>query len=343
MMLEVEHDNFRAALEWLVPNDPESAWGLAGALGNFWVFNGHYIEGRHWLEQVLALPHPETPSTARVDVLAWAGLLAHYQGDHGQATSRLSEALVGARALDDARRIGETLLTLGVVAEDSGAYDEAAAYLEESLEVHRRLNDRHLESLTLVHLGIVSYGKGDLEQAEAQCVAARALTRGAGGVTTQFLVPLTLGHIATELGALQQAAIWYREVLALFDDHSGLASMLEHGHAEAVARTVAGVALLAAAQGQAGRAARLFGMAEAARAEVGLVLTLPESAAYERATEAARSEIGEHAFADAVDEGRRTSAQQVLGEVETVLGEASSHPGSSSADHPSGPHPDGRV
>jgi hypothetical protein len=54
------------------------------------------------------------------------------------------------------------------------------------------------------------------------------------------------------------------------------------------------------------------------------MLTLPESAAYERATEAARNQIGEGAFADAFDEGRTASAAQVLTEVETVLEDASS-------------------
>jgi tetratricopeptide (TPR) repeat protein len=258
--------------------------------------------------------------------MSWTGraCLPHYQGDHAEATTRLTEALMTARELQDAVRISETLQVLGIVAEDSGAYVDAARFLEEAMEIHHDLDDRYSEATTLAHLGIVSYGRGDIEQAEAQGLAARALAREVGNLTAQFMTPLMLGHIATTVGAPRQAAGWFREAFAVIGGFGGLASVLERGDdSEGVARALAGVALLAATQFQAVRAARLFGMAEAARAPTGLMLTLPESAAYERATEAARNQIGETLFEDAYDEGRSASVQQVLAEVETVLGNAS--------------------
>ncbi|QLQ08678.1 MAG: hypothetical protein HZY76_23665 [Anaerolineae bacterium] len=53
--LEQEADNLRTALAWLLANGllPAAA-GMACALGAFWRRRGHYSEGRHWLEQVLA-------------------------------------------------------------------------------------------------------------------------------------------------------------------------------------------------------------------------------------------------------------------------------------------------
>ncbi|TMC88278.1 MAG: hypothetical protein E6J22_16015, partial [Chloroflexi bacterium] len=61
--LEREHDNLRAALQWVIEqagkddsgqravNRGEMALRLAGALRSFWVAHGHISEGRHFLER----------------------------------------------------------------------------------------------------------------------------------------------------------------------------------------------------------------------------------------------------------------------------------------------------
>src|SRR5262249_18322284 len=100
-------------------------------------------------------------------------------------------------------------------------------------------------------------------------------------------------------------------------------SLWEGGRLQGPSRLVAGVALLSAAQGEALRSGRLFGMAEAAQAQIGLVPTLPESAVYERAIEVAKRQVGEADFAQGVAVGRGASAEQVLAEVEAVLRDAS--------------------
>src|SRR5262249_34573498 len=48
--LEIEHDNLRAALDWVLDNDqPELAVRLTGALWHFWYVRGHLREGGAWL------------------------------------------------------------------------------------------------------------------------------------------------------------------------------------------------------------------------------------------------------------------------------------------------------
>jgi non-specific serine/threonine protein kinase len=48
--LAAEHDNFRAALGWLLERaDVDRAQRLAGALGRFWFFSGHLSEADLWL------------------------------------------------------------------------------------------------------------------------------------------------------------------------------------------------------------------------------------------------------------------------------------------------------
>ncbi len=47
--LAAEHDNLRAALEWLLAHEPFSALQLVVALLEFWKTRGHDSEARHWL------------------------------------------------------------------------------------------------------------------------------------------------------------------------------------------------------------------------------------------------------------------------------------------------------
>jgi len=321
--LEVEHDNFRAALEWLIASDSDAAWELASALGEFWYNNSHLSEGRRWMDRVLTLPYSHAPSVTEHDVLHWAAMLAHYQGDQAQATTLLTRALSVARRLDDARRIALTLQGLGIIAEDSGAYDQAARFLEEAVEFHHTVDDRHEEAVTHFHLGIVAYGQRDFQRAEAACLTARGLAGKVGNRPAALMAALVLAHVAIAVDDPRQAASWYQEVLAITGEFGGFVSLWERGRLEPPSRLVAGVALLAAAQGAALRSTRLFGMAEAARSLIGLVPTLPESAVYERAIEAAKREVGEAAFDQTLEMGRHASAEEVLAEVEAALASAS--------------------
>jgi non-specific serine/threonine protein kinase len=53
-VLAGEHDNFRAALSWSLPEDGETGPRLARALGGFWLARGLLQEAQDWLERTLA-------------------------------------------------------------------------------------------------------------------------------------------------------------------------------------------------------------------------------------------------------------------------------------------------
>ncbi|MDQ5874695.1 MAG: adenylate/guanylate cyclase domain-containing protein, partial [Actinomycetota bacterium] len=52
--LESDHDDLRAALEWLAAHDPDGELELAGSLGWFWLSHAHLPEGRRRLTDSLA-------------------------------------------------------------------------------------------------------------------------------------------------------------------------------------------------------------------------------------------------------------------------------------------------
>src|SRR5215203_4243609 len=90
--LEADHDNLRAALDWLAHSaEPEAFLRLARSLSLFWLFRGPYEEGRAWLEK--ALPRDgETSPLPRRDALFGLGLLAVNQDDIARAESCFGES-----------------------------------------------------------------------------------------------------------------------------------------------------------------------------------------------------------------------------------------------------------
>ena len=76
-VLDREHDNLIAALEWTsAVGETEHEIAIAAALGPYWSLRGRYAEGCSWLERVLALPSGEHDAI-RVTALIELGLLKY--------------------------------------------------------------------------------------------------------------------------------------------------------------------------------------------------------------------------------------------------------------------------
>ena len=69
---------------------------------------------------------------------------------------------------------------------------------------------------------------------------------------------------------------------------------------------------MVAARGQAHRATRLSGAAEALRAAIGVPLRPHEQASHTQAVQALRAALGEEAFANAWAEGRALSLEEAV-------------------------------
>jgi len=90
--LECEHDNLRAALQWLAESsEPEVALELASALIKFWYRRGYLSEGQHWLETLLA--RGVGGNALRAEALNGAAVLAANQGNFRMAAIWFGESL----------------------------------------------------------------------------------------------------------------------------------------------------------------------------------------------------------------------------------------------------------
>jgi len=300
--LEREDANLRAALAWSKANQDavETGLRLAGVLYYYWFLLGSLREGRTWLEEMLARTARTERSAARGRALLGAGMLAWAEGDYEAASPRAEESLSIVREAGDKRLTGWAEAVLGVVRLGQGNTVAARPLLEESRTLFKDLGDVWNEAFTLYALGSVVYGSGDPAAARAFYEESLRLFQEQGDVHCSWYASLALSALqvvvstqgdqemarlldqqlqplmqrARNRGALvlflinigdiwlhrwgdkQQAKVLYRESLSLWRN----LQRVEQGIG--IVKALAGLAEVAAAQGQAERAGRLFGVAD---------------------------------------------------------------------------------
>ncbi len=142
-LLETEHDNLRAALEWSQGTRPELGLRIAVVLIDFWDTHGHLTEARRWLETMLQKTAHLDPSPARVDALLGAMAFAIRQTDLEISRKLLEDGLALARAIDYNAGIARGLMARGVVAEYfEGDFEKAEEYYNAGLDIYRRTGDK---------------------------------------------------------------------------------------------------------------------------------------------------------------------------------------------------------
>jgi tetratricopeptide (TPR) repeat protein len=259
------------------------------------------------------------PSAALAWTLNGAGALAHFQGDSSLSTSSAERSVNLFRKLDDPLGIGYALVTLGIIAEDRGDYAAAEPLFAEAQVRFDRVGAAADRGLALYHAGVIAYGRGHLDQALDRLEEAVRLGRASGIAVVSIAAPLGyMGLIFTERGELASAADACEEALAL---------TRESGDQEGYVRRLAGLAVLAAACGCLEPAVRLLAAAEALRVCIGLLPhALPESLAYDRVLDIARSHLGKATFDEAWLAGISMSPDECLTDVQTIMRAARQSP-----------------
>lgn len=207
-LLEAEHDNFSAALEWSLAageSESESALALAGILARFWVVRGHIGQGRRWLDGALAAARPADDRRLLAAALDGAGLIAHVQADHDAQTGYVGQSLRIWRELGDDARIANGLGQLGAVAHARGDYPAARQIYNEALEFAERSGNVRQLALTLSGLGLLSLHSGELAEATGYYEQSIARFREAGDLRSATLILGNLGVAALNSGDLDLA------------------------------------------------------------------------------------------------------------------------------------------
>jgi len=321
--LRCEHANLRAALDFCLTEPGERRYGMrmAGALWFYWIPCGFLQDGRYWLDRVLAAD-PE-PSPERARTLWAAGYVATRQGDIGTALAVLDECRELALRLGDTAKLAQALQAIGLAELFGNALPRAAAVLEEALACHRAMHDEpdsHL-AITLFCLAFTCCLGGDVDRAmvlleECQTVCE---SRGEQWSLSWGLWGLGLARwIRTDLPGASAAM---RESLAikhLFNDLVGDLMAIEC------------LAWIAAASGEAARAARLLGAGQHLWQPLGTFLYGNKTYLgwHGQCESRARAALGDRAFEQVYQEGTRLSADAA---VAFALGEREETPAGESA------------
>ena len=311
-MLDTERANLRAALSWLddEPSEPELFLRLAAAMGIYWSGQGHYQEGRRWLERALA-HGSDGEAVDRASALVRLGLIEAYQAANQHAENHLTEGLALAREAGNAHHTTHALLGLGALAIQQGDHDRGEELLEESLAAAQGVTDQRLAGLlagqVLVNLSAPPRARWDHALAAERLEAALRRLREAGGsISSEILALGDLGDLARDRGEHARALGLYHEALRLVRGNPGT---------RVVTDVIEAVGVVATAVGQAERGARLLGAAGARRERMGLRYRVVENeVALERAVAAARAALGEVAFATAWAAGRNLRPEEAVAE-----------------------------
>jgi predicted ATPase/transcriptional regulator with XRE-family HTH domain len=306
--LEEEHDNLRAALRWaLERREIELALGLAGASWKFWELHGHLSEGRRWLAGALSIPESgrktKSMMASRAKALFAAGRLAERQGDNSSAQPLLEESLAIARQIDDKPVIAHALHNLSNLATYRGAYAAGRTLAEEGLAIRIELGDKWGMANTLHNLGFQAEAMGDYAAAREFFERSLAISRELGD---NWGIAYSLDGVG--LLVLEQGD--YALANSLIEE--GLALRRELGDKSGIARSLERLARAAGRDGRPGRAARLYGAAEALRDKEDIPMMPVDRPVHEQAVAEARSRAGKAEWSKAWQEGREMTVEQAI-------------------------------
>jgi predicted ATPase/DNA-binding SARP family transcriptional activator len=288
VQLDREHDNFRAALDFLAEaGEADLQLRLGRALARFWLIRGYGGEGSARLEVALAAPGRQDPRV-RAGALRSAALLAWRQGDFDTAERYAQETISLARTIGDQE---EELTGLSVLASTVQARDDrerARTLQEEYVELARKLGDENGMAIGLSNLAAIASLEGEAERARELASESLVHARAAGA---RELEAYALWGLQDYAGALKRF-IGLGFVLAIGSLYSEVAGQaLEHGEAEL--------------------AARLLGATAARWQEAGAEPDFSQRDSFEERRARALEELGDEAYERAFETGRTAPAEEL--------------------------------
>jgi predicted ATPase/serine/threonine protein kinase len=339
---DVEHDNFRAAIEYLVKSaNPEWGLRLGNALLWFWEPREHLTEGRRAMAALLDIPDNTPVSEHRARALYTAGVLADIQLDSASALESHRRSLEMHRRLGDQNGIAMALGALAIVSHKGGRSAEARFYAEESLRIWKELGSGAF-ILGLHNLANIATRQGDFKTARVTYEMTLDAFRSIGDHRGMAVALNGLGDVAVALGDHAGGRDLYKQSLAQFrqiDDLWGVAAVLRDlgdlacrdgdpdacilykdalsifhktGHRRGMALLLQRLTHCAVESGHPACALTLAGAAAALREHLGISLSAGEQENLDRTLQAARAQLPTIEQNHSWSEGRSMTVDQLV-------------------------------
>ena len=296
---EHEDANLTAALTWsLQSGDGETAGRLCWALWLFWWLRGRLLLGFRSAEQALEL---DMPPEVRTRTINTAAAMAFALGDLETAGSRWRQA--EAMALEGPDRYVRAGATAGVglVALAEGELTAAERQFRRALRwtEEQGVYGDWLQSLIHVWLGTVGMVTGELAGSVVEMQAGLTSARRRGDRLTAYVALYNLSQVAIAQGDHGSARNHLHEGVRLTEQTGDVANL---------AYFLEALAVVERATGDPRRVGVLVGAASAVRELTGTHVYgyyKPDEALLAASAAQALALLGEDAYGDALDAGRR--------------------------------------
>jgi ATP/maltotriose-dependent transcriptional regulator MalT/predicted ATPase/class 3 adenylate cyclase len=188
--LELEHENLRAALTFLLERThteakvgkahAERALRFCLALYQFWWIRGYFREAQICFERALA-ERSDVAIRIQAEALYKAATLAHNMENYGHsAEAQVAEALTLYRALGDKTGRAHCLSILGLIAYARSEYAVTRVQLEEAQTLYREVEYSRGQAYCLAITARVCLVQGEYERAHALLEESLELCRAVG-------------------------------------------------------------------------------------------------------------------------------------------------------------------
>jgi predicted ATPase len=341
--IELELDNYRAALAWTLTqgNDGVLGGAIAGSLPGFWTNAGIAVEGRYWIE--LALERVSDAEKPRIVARLWLALCGlsagQRQHDAAERAMRLYALVGDTRAAARAQR----QLAWGLY--QMGRLDEAKAANERALAASRAREDTTNEASCLIQQAAIEGDRGDVRAARELYSQALAIYKALGNesgtaIALAYVAELEFGdgHPQEALHAVSEALeiqLHGKNALHIAGSHINIAAysvalsdlsgaresareglhLARQARSEpAIAWVLQHLALLASLGDDARRGAQLLGYVDAQYAALGMQRESTEKWGYDKLTVALRERLGVDEIATLGAEGAAWSEDRAVEE-----------------------------
>jgi predicted ATPase/DNA-binding CsgD family transcriptional regulator len=216
--LEMEYANLSAAVaaSLTVRDGIEKGLRLAGALNEFWAERSHQVEGRRWLDKLLAASREfEIGSAVRAKALFAAGVLAMGRGEYTVARQLLEESAVLCKQVGDLRGLGHVLLRLAKVVDSQGDNREARTLGDESTTLFRELGDKWSLALALALQWQIVLPDADEASMRARLQESLNLFEESGDKWSVAEPLYSLGNLMYHLGKYAEARSYLERFLTI--------------------------------------------------------------------------------------------------------------------------------
>lgn len=236
---EIEHDNLRAALDWLLEQGQGGeASDLAIALAIFWERQGHFREARDYLTRCLE-PQVEVDRSRREKLLGLLGWFLYLQGNMEAAREVQEQRLGLCEAKGDASAQADALNDLALIAQEQGGAEEAQSLFRQSLELVRQTGERPRQATRLVNLGLLAIEAGEFDTAQQLLLEAGEIFASVDDLQGTAINWCNLGELALRQQQYEASEEHSQRALTLFrelKDQRGIALSLANLAEAAVQR-----------------------------------------------------------------------------------------------------------